>query len=219
MRWILLVSLIFFGGIGPFLGFGGENAAERLKNPADLTEQAPAEFKVKFRTTQGDFIAKITRDWSPVGVDRFYNLVKAGYFKDIAFYRVLPGFMAQFGFHGEPEINKSWAKATIKDDPAGKSNTPGRLTFAKRGSRHSRTTQFFINTTDNSYLDGMGFTPLGEVEGEGLAVVKKLYSGYGEGAPRGNGPNQGRLEKEGNAYLKEHFPKLDYILEVSLVEG
>ncbi len=188
-----------------------------LLDPAKLTETAPATFKVKFETTKGSFTIECTRDFAPIGVDRFYNLVKAGYFKDIAFFRAISGFMAQFGIHGDPTVSAAWRPAKIQDDPTGKaSNTEGMLTFAMAGP-HTRTTQFFINYGNNTNLDSMGFPPIGKVV-EGMAVVKQLNTEYGEGAPRGAGPDQGRVQQEGNAYLKKEFPNLDYIKSATILK-
>ena len=192
-------------------------ANDDLLHPEKATEQAPETFRVKVETTKGDITIKVTRAWSPLGADRFYNLVKLGYFKDIAFYRVIDGFMAQFGFHGDPKVNEAWQDQSFKDDPRNETNGPGRISFANRG-KNTRSTQFFINTANNRNLDPMGFTPFGEVEGDGLKIVKSLYDGYGEGAPRGNGPSQGKIMSEGNGYLKEQFPKLDYKKSVSLIK-
>lgn len=189
-----------------------------LTNPAKAVEKAPDNFRVKFETTAGDFQVDVVRDWSPHGVDRFYNLVKIGYFEDVAFYRVMKGFMAQFGFHGDPAVNKAWSSAFIVDDPVKMSNTTGRLVFANMGRPNSRSTQFFINYGENRNLDNMGFAPFGEVVGDGMDVVRALYGDYGECAPRGRGPHQGYLSQQGNAYLKENFPKLDYIKNVVLIE-
>lgn len=194
---------------------GAESPA--MKDPKLATEAAPATYKVKFKTTKGDFVVQVTKDWSPKGADRFYNLAKMGYFKDIAFFRVIPGFMAQFGIHGDPAVNNVWREASIDDDQGGKaSNKRGYLTFAKKGIPNSRSVQFFINLVDNQNLDQMGFTPFGQVV-EGMDVVDKIYGGYGEGAPRGMGPDQMRVQTEGNAYLKKDFPNLDYITSVELV--
>lgn len=188
---------------------------EILKNPAKLTEKAPENFKVKFATTKGDITLEVTRAWSPLGADRFYNLVKAGYFTDIAFFRVIGGFMAQFGIHGDPSVSAAWRPAQIKDDPVKQSNARGYISYAMAGP-NTRTTQFFINFADNGSLDGMGFSPFGKVV-EGMNVVDSLYNGYGEGAPRGMGPDQGRVQMQGNAYLKADFPKLDYIKSAALL--
>ncbi len=187
-----------------------------LLEPDKATEKAPASFKVKFDTTQGDIVIEVTRAWAPNGADRFYNLVKLGYFEDIAFFRVIDGFMAQFGIHGDPKVNTAWRMARIQDDPVKESNKRGYVTFATSGP-NSRTVQMFINFGENNRLDGQGFSPFGKVV-TGMDVVDKLYKGYGEGAPSGAGPEQGRVQMQGNAYLKSSFPKLDYIKSASLVK-
>ncbi len=183
--------------------------------PASLTEKAPETFKVQFDTTKGKFIIEVTRSLSPNGADRFYNLVRSGYFKDIAFFRVIPGFMCQFGIHGDPNVAAKWSGANINDDPVKGSNTRGTITFATAGP-NTRTTQLFINFGDNTRLDGMGFSPFGRVT-EGMDVVDKINSEYGEGAPRGRGPAQDRIQGEGNAYLKKDFPNLDYIKSATII--
>lgn len=181
-----------------------------LLAPEKATEQAPASFKVRLETTQGPAVIEVTRAWAPLGADRFYNLVKLGYYDEVAFFRVLPGFMAQVGIHGDPAVNTKWRGARFPDDNAsGRSNSRGMVTFATAGP-HSRTTQVFFNYGDNAALDSMGFTPFGKVV-EGMSNLDKLYNGYGEGAPSGPGPDQGRLQQEGAAYLKAEYPKLDYI--------
>jgi peptidyl-prolyl cis-trans isomerase A (cyclophilin A) len=187
-----------------------------LADPSALTEKAPDSFKVKFTTTKGDFTLQLSRPLSPNGADRFYNLVKAGYFSDIAFFRVIPGFMGQFGIHGDPVISAAWRTATIQDDPVKGSNIRGAITFAKSGAPNSRSTQFFINLVDNPNLDGMGFSPFGKVV-DGMDVVDKLNGEYGEGAPSGRGPAQGRVQQEGNKYLRAEFPRLDYIKSATLL--
>jgi len=188
-----------------------------MKDPSKAKETAPAEFKVKFDTTKGTFTVAVHRAWSPVGADRFYNLVKIRYFQDIAFFRAIAGFMCQFGIHGDPAVNNVWKDASIQDDPpAGQSNRKYTVTFAKKGIPNSRSVQFFINFKDNRNLDGMGFTPFGEVV-DGQAVVDKINTEYGEGAPQGRGPNQMRVQAEGNAYLKAEFPNLDYIKSVTVL--
>lgn len=178
-------------------------------NPAKLTAKAPATFEAQFNTTKGKFIVKVTRALAPHGADRFYNLVRSGYFTDVAFFRVVPGFMCQFGISGNPKIAAKWRNATIPDDPVKGSNTRGTITFATAGP-NTRTTQLFINYADNSRLDGQGFAPFGKVI-KGMDVVDNIYSGYGDGPPFGHGPNQTLIQTEGNAYLKRDFPKLDYI--------
>jgi peptidyl-prolyl cis-trans isomerase A (cyclophilin A) len=193
---------------------GGVGAAA-LRNPAGLTERAPATFKARFDTTKGTFVIEALRDWAPNGVDRFYNLVKNGFYNDVRFFRVISGFMAQFGIHGTPTIQAAWRGSQIKDDPVTQSNTRGMVTFATAGP-NTRTTQLFINYRDNSSLDKQGFAPIGRVI-EGMEVVDKLYNGYGDGAPRGKGPDQTRLQMEGNAYLTKEFGMLDYIKSATIV--
>ena len=175
---------------------------------------APLKFKAKFETTKGDFVVEVTKEWAPKGADRFF--VTIGYYTDIPMFRVIEGFMVQFGIHGDPKMNKVWRNASILDDKVSQSNTPGMLTFATRGP-NTRTTQLFINYGQNARLDGMGFAPFGKVV-EGMDVVNNVYSGYGEGAPRGRGPAQGRMQSEGNTYLKAEFPEMDYIKSVSIVK-
>jgi peptidyl-prolyl cis-trans isomerase A (cyclophilin A) len=192
------------------------DANPALKDPSKATEKAPDTYKVKFETAKGDFVVQVHRDWAPLGADRFYNLVKIGYFDDVAFFRDISGFMVQFGISGYPEVNEAWHEARIPDDPNTQSNTRGKITFATSG-KDSRTTQVFINFGDNSSLDRQGFSPFGEVVDDGMTVVDKLYNGYGEGAPRGRGPSQGKLQSDGNAYLKDHFPLLDYTTHVTIV--
>jgi peptidyl-prolyl cis-trans isomerase A (cyclophilin A) len=181
-----------------------------LMKPAELKETAPATFKVKFETSKGDFVVQVTREWSPNGADRFYNLVKHGFYDDVRFFRVISGFMAQFGIHGDPAIQKNWREANIQDDKVVKSNTRGMITYAKTGAPNSRSTQLFINFGNNATLDRQGFSPFGQVV-TGMDVVDKLYAGYGEGAPNGKGPNQMEIQSQGNAYLAKSFPNLDYI--------
>ena len=184
-------------------------------DPSKLTEKAPETFKAQFDTTKGKFTVEVTRSLAPNGADRFYNLVRSGYFKDLAFFRVIPGFMCQFGIHGDPKVSAAWRQANIQDDPVKGSNTRGAITFATAGP-NTRTTQLFINFGDNKNLDSMGFAPFGKVT-EGMDVVDKINGEYGEGAPGGRGPGQGRIQMEGNAYLKKDFPNLDYIKSVTIV--
>ena len=188
-----------------------------MLDPAQATERAPDQFQVLMETTQGEFTITVNREWSPNGADRFYNLVKIGYFQDIAFFRVIDHFMAQFGIHGDPDVNTVWQNASIPDDEVQETNTRGRVSFAMRGP-NTRSTQLFINFGDNSNLDGMNFSPIGEVT-DGMDVVDRLHSGYGEGAPRGRGPSQPRIQGEGNAYLRAEFENLDYLQRATLVEN
>ena len=190
------------------------NQHPAMTDPTLAKDKAPDQYKVKFETTKGDIIINVTRAWAPQGADRFYNLVKIGYFTDIAMFRVISGFMAQFGIHGDPAVNQVWRAARIKDDPVKESNKAGYVTFATSGA-NSRTTQVFINFGNNANLDGMGFSPFGKVED--MTTMNKIHSGYGEGAPRGRGPHQGRMQAEGNVYLKKAFPDLDYIKKATLL--
>jgi peptidyl-prolyl cis-trans isomerase A (cyclophilin A) len=187
-----------------------------LLDPARATEKAPERFRVRFETTKGTFVVDVTRAWAPRGADRFYNLVKAGFYDDVAFFRTISGFMVQFGIHGDPRVSAAWREARIPDDPVTQSNARGTVTFAMAGP-DTRTTQLFINFKDNAFLDSQGFPPFGRVV-EGMSVVDSLYSGYGEGAPRGMGPDQGRAQQEGNAYFRSSFPKLDYVKTARLVK-
>jgi peptidyl-prolyl cis-trans isomerase A (cyclophilin A) len=178
-------------------------------------ETAPATYRARFETSAGPFVIEVHRDWAPQGADRFYNLVKSGYYDGVRFFRVIGGFMAQFGIHGDPKVAAQWHDADIPDDPVRQSNTPGMVTFATAGP-NTRTTQVFINFGNNSALDKTGFAPFGRVVG-GMPVVNRLYAGYGEGAPEGHGPEQGRIESEGNAYLERQFPKLDFVRRATIV--
>ncbi len=186
-------------------------------NSPEMNRDAPAWFKVRFETSKGDIVVQVHRRWAPLGSGRFYNLARHGYFDGCRFFRVINGFMAQFGIHGDPNVSRAWREQMIKDDPVTQSNTRGRITYAKSARPHSRTTQLFINTRDNQRLDADGFAPFGEVI-EGMSVVDQLYSEYGEGAPRGSGPDQQRLQQEGNTYLERSFPKLDHIIKATIIE-
>ena len=188
--------------------------APGLANPAALHDQAPATYKIKFDTSKGPFVVEVHRDWAPLGADRFYNLVKNGFYDNGRFFRVISGFMVQFGVNGNPAISSQWRSARIGDDPVKQSNARGLITFATAGP-NTRTTQVFINYADNSVLDKQGFAPFGQVI-SGMNVVDALYSGYGEGAPSGGGPDQSRVQSEGNAYLTTAFPKLDYIKSATI---
>lgn len=209
-RFIAVLLALAFAS--PALAQGAGNPV--LANPAALNEQAPATYKVKFDTSKGPFVVEVHRDWAPIGADRFYNLVKNGFYNNTRFFRVISGFMVQFGINGDPAISSRWRNAHINDDPVKQSNARGMITFATAGP-NTRTTQVFINFGNNSMLDGKGFAPFGQVI-SGMNVVDALYSGYGEGAPGGAGPEQGRVQSEGNAYLTSQFPKLDYIKSATI---
>ena len=188
-----------------------------LLTPDSLAETAPGVFQARFETSKGDFVIEVHRAWSPHGADRFYNLVSNGYYDNVRFFRVVAGFVAQFGIHGDTTVAAAWRRQTIGDDPVIQSNTRGFVSYAK-GGPNSRTTQIFINFGDNSGLDGMGFSPFGEVV-EGMEVVDALYSGYGDSPPRGRGPGQPVIQRRGNAYLKEDFPYLDFVRRATIVTG
>ena len=207
---LLLGSALALGALSlPALG-----QSAKLANPAALNETAPATYKARFDTSKGVFVIDVHRDYAPLGADRFYNLVKNGFYDDDRFFRVISGFMVQFGINGDPKISAPWRDAQIKDDPVKQSNKRGFISFATSGP-NSRTTQVFINFGDNGRLDSSGFSPFGQVT-SGMNVVDSLYSGYGEGAPSGRGPNQGQIQFEGNAYLVKAFPNLDYVKKATV---
>ncbi|HEY1754212.1 MAG TPA: peptidylprolyl isomerase [Bryobacteraceae bacterium] len=186
--------------------------AADLLHPATLNRMAPAVYRVKLATTKGDIIIEVTRSLAPHGADRFYNLVRSGYFTDCAFYRVIPNFMAQFGISARPEVNRAFQGATIPDDPRNaQSNTRGKVTFASTGAPNSRNNALFINLVDNKYLDTQGFVPIGEVV-EGMGTVDMLYNGYG--ATENHQPD---FENGGKAYVDRSFPKLDRILTATIL--
>ena len=189
--------------------FGASAFAQSVTN-----DQAPATYKVKLDTSKGVVVIDVNRAWAPKGADRFYNLVKSGFFDNARFFRVISGFMVQFGIAGDPKVQAPWREVQIADDPVTQSNKRGYITFATAGP-NTRTTQVFINFADNARLDRSGFAPFGMVS-SGMNVVDQLYSGYGEGAPNGAGPEQGRIQTEGNAYLTRSFPNLDYIKKATI---
>ncbi len=182
----------------------------------EMKEKAPEKYKVRFTTSRGAFTVSVERAWAPLGADRFYHLVRGRFFEEARFFRVLEGFMVQFGIPADPAESALWKDETMEDDPVEGSNTRGTITYATAG-RGTRTTQVFINYANNRRLDGQGFAPFGKVT-EGMEVVDKFYSGYGEGAPSGSGPSQKRMEKLGNPYLQAEFPKLDYILKAEILK-
>jgi peptidyl-prolyl cis-trans isomerase A (cyclophilin A) len=202
----ILALLLVLASVSPSWSQG-------LGNPAALTEQAPATYRVLFDTTKGPFVIEVHRDWAPNGADRFYNLVKNGFYDDVRFFRVLENFMVQFGINGDPRVSAAWRQARIKDDPVRISNKRTFVTFATAGP-NTRTTQVFINYGDNHNLDSQGFTPFGQVV-SGMNVADALYSGYGESAPHGLGPDQEKMQTEGNPYVAK-FTKLDYIKKATI---
>ena len=198
-----------------------EKAAEKpqeknpLLSPNDpaVNQKAPDFFKVKFTTTKGDFVVEVDREWAPKGADRFYNLVNAGFYDGCQFFRVIPNFMCQFGLNGDPKVSAAWRNAKIQDDPVKASNKRGFVSYAMAGP-NTRTTQVFINFIDgNTRLDSSGFAPFGKVS-QGMEIVDKLYSGYGENPPE----TQGSIQSEGNGYLQKNFPKLDSIKTARVIK-
>ena len=188
---------------------GTRESAKPTQTAAAAT--APDSFQVRFETSRGPFTVGVTRALSPLGADRFYQLVSTGYFTDVRFFRVVPGFVAQFGMNGDPKVNAQWSDRTIPDEPVKETNAKGTIVFATSGP-NSRSNQLFINLADNPRLDAMGFAPFGRVV-DGMAVVDSIYSGYGEA------PDQQQITASGNAYLERMFPKLDYIKSAAIVSG
>jgi peptidyl-prolyl cis-trans isomerase A (cyclophilin A) len=202
-----IASMFFLAAAGSAVA---QSNTEKLMNPARLNEKAPDKFQAKFDTSKGEFIIEVTRAWSPNGADRFYNLVKNGFYDNCRFFRVVPNFMVQFGISGDPKISAALSRAGIKDDPDKQSNKRGYVTFAKSSAPNSRTTQIFINFKDNTFLDSQNFTPFGNVI-KGMNVVDSINSEYGEK------PNQTNIQMQGNAYLEKDFPKLDYVKSATIV--
>ena len=201
-------------------GCGGSEPEEQrpvrnpLLRPEQFGEIAPATFQVLFETSVGDFLVEVHRDWGPLGADRFYNLVTAGYYDDTRIYRVVGDFMAQFGLNADPYVNQAWKTQFIIDDPVTQTNSRGAMTFAK-GGLHTRTTEVFINYRDNKMLDADGFAPFGKVI-EGMQVVDSFYAEYGDGPPRGDGPYAAMAQARGNEYLDSNFPELTRIIRATI---
>ena len=214
---ILLAAVVIAGcGNGDSVDAANTDATERNKvlmdaDSPEMKKQAPAAFMARFDTNKGAFVIAVERKLSPHGADRFYNLVRNGYFDGNKFFRVLPGFIVQWGMNGDPAINKIWSESRILDDPVQISNKKGTITFAKPGSPNARSTHLFINYADNTNLDGQGFAPFGHVS-EGMEVVEAINSEYKQA------PNQRMISEGGNAYLNEHYPKLDTILSAKIVD-
>jgi peptidyl-prolyl cis-trans isomerase A (cyclophilin A) len=207
-RAALIVAL---GSLATAAGCVGASPREMLlaPKPAALDRMGPDSFVVTFATSRGNFDVLVRRPWAPRGADRVYFLVNNRFYDGVRFFRVVPGFVAQFGLHGDTAITAAWRTRRIVDDSVKASNVRGMVTFAM-GGPNTRTTQLYINFRDNSRLDANGFAPVGQVV-TGMLVVDSLYGGYGEGVPRGQGPDQGRIAKEGNDYLRASFPKLDSV--------
>ncbi len=198
-------------------GCGGqpEKKKEEAKAPPKL-DKAPPEFRARFATSRGDFVIAVTREWAPRAADRFYELVSTGFYDEQRFYRVRPTFVVQWGIHGKPAIARLWANMRMLDDPVKQPNKRGTVSFAMAGPA-TRTTQVFINMADNSKtLDKSGFAVFGKVTSGLEEVVEKLYSAYGEMAPRGSGPDPNKIELEGNGYLEAKYPRLDYIKKATI---
>ena len=218
LLFALVLTTAAVTGCGEAPEGGSAEARDPLLRPAQFSDTAPPRFAVRFETTAGAFVVDVHRAWAPLGADRFYNLAKAGYYDDTRIYRVVPGFMAQFGIHGDPFIHRAWARSLLRDDPVVESNVRGRVAFAKAGP-NSRTAEVFISTVDNARLDTDGFAPFGEVV-DGMEVVDAFHAGYGDGPPRGDGPYAAMAHARGNEYLDEEYPELTRIIRaVVLTDG
>lgn len=211
MKLKIMGVIAIMAVFGTTSAFAQTGAAKPFADPASLKEKAPETFKADFQLGNGGhFVIEVHRAWSPNGADRFYNLVKSGFYNDTRLFRVVPGFMVQWGINGDPAVSAKWRPATIQDDPVKESNKKGYVTFAKTGAPNSRTTQIFINYGDNGFLDATGFSPFGRVI-SGQDVVDKIYSGDKEN------PDQGQIQSAGNAYLMKAFPKLDFVTKATIV--
>ena len=211
LRVVALTTLIATIAAATSFAREPQDASATLKNPAALNEHAPATYRARFETSQGVFVVEEHRDWAPNAADRFYNLVKNGFYDNARFFRVLSGFMAQFGLSGDPDIQRAWTYAGLPDEPTKQSNTRGFVSFARESSPNSRYTMVFINFKDNSYLDSEGFPAFGQVV-TGMDIVEKLYSGYGDKPS----PHQPEMMAQGNAYLEQAWPKLDTIEKATI---
>ena len=196
-------------------GCSGSSQQPQSQSTSQAQAHAPDVYKVNLDTSKGPIVIEVHRDWAPLGADHFYELVKSGFYDGARFFRVLPGFMAQFGIAADPKVNAKWKDATLQDDPVKQSNTRGMVTYAKTSLPNSRSTQLFINTGNNARLDSDGFAPFGQVL-SGMEVVDQFYNGYGEGAPQGRGPDQSQINEQGIAYLEKDFPMLDYIKKATV---
>lgn len=222
MRWPLLLVLLSVacaeqpcGGEPPEPRYPPDHVLLDPDSPG-LKEVPPDSFDVVLETSAGTVRVRILRDWAPLGVYRFYNLARNGFYDQSKFFRVLPGFVAQFGANGDPSVDQAWVDQPLPDDPRKVPNSAGTLSFASRGP-DTRSTQLFFTYRSNEMLDAQGFTPIGRVV-EGMDVLFRLHSGYGETAPQGTGPNWGCILSHGNSYLNRRFPRLDSIQEVRIIE-
>ena len=193
------------------MAVAGQTDKAALLTPSALTEKAPASYKVNFDTSKGLVVVTVHRDWAPLGADRFYNLVKNGFYDEARFFRVVPDFMVQFGMNANPAVTTAWRGTILADDPVKQSNRKAYVTFANTGQPNSRGTQVFINLKDNAFLDAQRFAPFGEVT-QGMDIVEKITAEYGER------PDQGSITSQGNAYLTKAFPKLDYIKAATIAK-
>ena len=212
----LLLAALVMGGCDGDSAPPPEEPTDPLRRPSSFREEAPDSYRARFETTEGPFVVEVHRSWAPRAADRFYNLVRAGFYDGIPFHRVLDGFVAEFGIHPDPWVNAAWRQMEMTDEPVRASNTRGRVTFSKSG-RHTRTVQVFVNTDDNPELDDDGFAPFGEVV-EGMEVIDALHSGYGDGPPRGDGVYQSMAIARGEEYFAD-FPELDRIERATIVGG
>jgi peptidyl-prolyl cis-trans isomerase A (cyclophilin A) len=207
-----MLSTLWSGAVESLLPAPARGQSSALKDPSRLTDTAPPVFRARFETTKGPFVIEVRREWAPLGADRFYNLVRNGFYDGTRFFRVRPGFMAQFGLHGDPAVQQLWQTAPLRDDPVTQKNVRAFVSFTTEGRPQSRFTQIFVNYADNSYLDKDGFAPFGQVV-SGMEVIDKLYS-YG----RDKEPDQRRILREGNDYLQKEFPMLDFVKKAT-IEG
>lgn len=215
-RWTVLGRIAFLSALVACLPQCGVGRPLPVPD-AVSSARAPERFRARFGTSQGAFTVEVTRAWCPLGADRFYNLVQAGFFDAQKFFRVRAGFIAQFGLHPTPRVIAAWKGRTMPDDSARVSNKRGTLAYAMLTTPNTRTTQIYINLADNVQLDAQGFAPFGRIV-EGIDVIDRLYAGYDDNAGGGmRAGNQGPIEKEGNAWLERNFPRLDYIVQVRLV--
>lgn len=214
----VVMGLICFGGCRPVQNTSEVDVQQVESQPVESSPvEAIGAFQVKFETSKGIFVMDVHPEWAPAGAKQFRSLVESGFYDGCRFFRVLDGFMAQFGINGDPAVQAKWRDNPIADEPVKESNKRGYVSYAM-GGPNTRTSQLFISYGDNANLDGMGFSPFAKVI-SGMDVVDKFYNGYGEGAPQGRGPAQGRLQEEGNAYLEKEFPKLDYIRKATIIES
>ena len=211
MRYRLKIGVTAIAVVIATALVAAQGNVEKLKDPSQLTERAPESFRARVDSSHGAFVIAVEREWAPLAADRFYNLVKNGFYNGSRFFRVLDGFMAQFGLHADPDVQSAWRTANLKDEPVMKSNTRGFVSFTRESSPNSRYTMIFINYKDNRYLDADGFAPFGQVV-SGMDVVDKLYSGYG----RQNIPDQRRILREGNVFLQAEYPKLDFVKSATI---